>query len=105
MPAVFDKPEETYRIYAAFRDWTGIHPTFRVDQPAVEIVELAGNRRGYVILINHSAMPHNVTVSTTLPVAAVRRVDPDALKNLTLQNSSWSMQIDPYQAAVVEWQQ
>jgi hypothetical protein len=50
-------------------------------------------------------MPQNVTVATTLPVVTVRRVDPDGLKNLTLKNSSWSMQIDPYQAAVVEWQQ
>jgi endo-1,4-beta-mannosidase len=105
MASVFDKPEETYRIYAAFRHWTAIQPAFRVDQPAVEISALEGNRRGYVILINHSAMPQNVTVATTLPVVTVRRVDPDGLKNLTLKNSSWSMQIDPYQAAVVEWQQ
>jgi len=36
VPAVFDKPEQTHRIYGAFRDWAGITPEFRTDQPAVE---------------------------------------------------------------------
>lgn len=34
VPAVFDKSEETHRIYAAFRDWAGVKPRFRTDQPS-----------------------------------------------------------------------
>jgi hypothetical protein len=105
VPSVFDKPESTYRLYAAFRDWASVKPAFRSDQTAVEVSALSGNRRGYVILINHSADAQHVTVSTSLPVANIRQVDPDGVKNLTLKNSSWTMQMDPYQAAVVEWQQ
>jgi len=105
VPSVFDKPESTYRLYAAFRDWAGVKPVFRSDQPAVEVSALTGNRRGYVILINHSADAQRVTVSTNLPVASIRQVDPDGMKTLTLKNSSWTMQMDPYQGAVVEWQQ
>ena len=104
-PSVFDNPEGTYRIYAAFRDWAGIKPAFRTDQPAVELSGLRGNRRGYVVLVNHSATPQKVTISTTLPLTVIRRIDPDGAKNLTLNNSSWMMQIEPYDAAVVEWQQ
>ena len=104
-PSVFDNPEGTYRIYAAFRDWAGIKPAFRTDQPAVELSGLRGNRRGYVVLVNHSATTQKVTISTTLPLTVIRRIDPDGAKNLTLNNSSWMMQIEPYDAAVVEWQQ
>lgn len=104
-PAAFDKPEQTYRLYAAFRDWTGVKPAFRTDKPEVEISDLRGDRRGYVILVNHSAIPQNVTVSSALSLHSIRRVDPDGIKDLGLQISSWKMQIEPFNAAVVEWEQ
>jgi endo-1,4-beta-mannosidase len=105
VPSVFDKPENTYRIYAAFRDWAGIKPSFRTDQPAVELSDLRGEGRGYVILVNHSAARQNVTVSTTLPLTLIRRIDPEGATTLTLHDSSWAMQLEPFDAAVVEWQQ
>jgi len=104
-PSAFDKPENTYRIYAAFRDWAGIKPIFRVDHAAVEVSALRGDRRGYVVLVNHSGVALNISVSSALPLHSIRRVDPDGIKSLSLQNSSWTMQIDSYNAAVVEWQQ
>ena len=42
MPAVFEKPEGTHRLYAAFRDWAGVKPAFRVDNPSVELSVLGG---------------------------------------------------------------
>jgi beta-galactosidase len=103
VPAAFDQPENTHRIYAAFRDWAGIKPAFRTDQSAVEISTLQGDGRGYVVLINHSASAQSVTVSTTLSLRSVSRVDFDGLKPLPLQGSSWKMQLEPYDGAIVEW--
>lgn len=110
VPSAFDKPADSYRIYAAFREWVGVKPNFHVDHPAVEISALEGSRRGYVVLVNHSAATQNVTVSSSISIASARQVDPDGLKNLTVKhssasNSSWTMQLDAFQAAVVEWQQ
>ena len=105
VPGVFDKPEGTHRIYAAFRDWAGVKPRFRTDQPSVEISELAGEHRGYLVLVNHGSVPQNVTVSTTLPVSAVKRVDPNGDQNILLENSTWKMGIGPFDGAIVEWKQ
>jgi hypothetical protein len=44
-------------------------------------------------------------VSTTLPVRSVRLVKPDGVANLSLENSAWKMSIEPYDGAIVEWQQ
>jgi beta-galactosidase len=103
VPAVFDQPEQTHRIYAAFRDWAGIKPSFQSDQPSIEVSELEGDHHGYVILVNHSASAQNVTVSTILPVRNVSRVEADGSKAIEMQGRRWRMQIDPFDAAVVEW--
>lgn len=103
VPAVFDQPEQTHRIYSAFRDWAGIKPAFQIDQPSVEISSLPGDGRGYIVLVNHGASEQNVTVSTTLPIHAVSRIDPDRSIRLPMQRSNWRMQIEPFDAVVVEW--
>lgn len=105
LPAAFDKPEQTHRIYAAFRDWVGIKPRFQTDQASVEIAVLAGERRGYVVLINHSAVAQAVTTSTTLPLSSIHRIESDGAKSLTLEKFNWKMQIEPFDGAIVEWKQ
>jgi beta-galactosidase len=103
--AVFDKPEDTYRIYAGFRDWAGVEPAFRSDQPSIEISALTGNHRGYVVLVNHSAVAESVTVSSRSPLRSIRRIDPNGASTLNLEGSRWKMQIGPYDGAIVEWKQ
>ncbi len=105
VPSVFDKPENTHRIYAAFRDWARIRPLFSSDQPAVEISALRGDHRGYAILVNHSSEVQNINVLSSLPLHSIREIDPTGAKSIPLAHSRWQMQIDPYNAAVVEWQQ
>jgi hypothetical protein len=105
VPAVFDKPEDTYRIYAAFRDWAGVKPTFRTNQSFVELSVLKGERRGYAFLVNHSALSQDVEVFSGLPLTSVRRIESDGIKTLSLEKSSWKMQIAPFDGAIVEWQQ
>jgi endo-1,4-beta-mannosidase len=103
VPAAFDQPEPTHRIYAAFRDWAGVKAIFQSDQPSVEVSALQGDHRGYVILVNHSALAQNVTISTILLVRNVSHVEADGSKPIEMQGQSWRMPIDPFDAAIVEW--
>jgi hypothetical protein len=66
---------------------------------------LTGNRRGYVILVNHGAASQSITVQTTLPVRSISRIEPDGARSLTLDKSSWKMQIEPYDGAIAEWKE
>jgi endo-1,4-beta-mannosidase len=103
VPSVFEQAENTHRIYEAFREWTGIKPIFRTDQADVEVAALTGDKRGYAIVVNHSSQTHAVTVSTMLPLHGLSQVTPDGPKSLSLEGSSWKMDIGAYEGAVVEW--
>jgi endo-1,4-beta-mannosidase len=103
VPGVFDKPEATFRIYKAFADWARVRPAFRSGQPSVEVRALNGNGRGYAVLANHTAQPQQVTVVSTVPVKSLRQITPTGLASIPLQGSSWTMELEPYGGAVVEW--
>lgn len=105
VPAVFDKPEDTHRIYAAFRDWAGVKPAFTVDKPEVEAASLAGDRRGYVVLVNHSPEEQTVTLTSTIPVRALAKIGEEGPNAIRLENASWKMKIGAYEGAIVEWKQ
>jgi hypothetical protein len=105
VPAVFDKPEDTHQIYAAFRDWAGVKPVFHADRLTVEVSTLNGDRRGYVVLVNHSDKTENVKISTTVPARVVTRVLPEGFKAITMEGPSWRMDLGPYEGAIVEWKQ
>jgi endo-1,4-beta-mannosidase len=103
VPAVFDKPEDTHRLYAAFRDWVGVKPAFRVDNPSVEVSVISGTGRGYVVAVNHSFETQKVTVHSATPVRAVSRIAVDGPKPLGTDGSSWQLEIAPFDAVIVEW--
>jgi endo-1,4-beta-mannosidase len=105
VPAVFDKPEDTHRIYTAFRDWAGVKPVFRADRPSVEVSVLDGDHRGYAVVVNHSDQTENVKIFTTLPVHMLGRISPEGPKPITMEGSSWKMDLGPYEGAIVEWKQ
>jgi endo-1,4-beta-mannosidase len=103
MPAAFEKPEWTYRVYAAFRDWAGVKPAFRVDNPSVELSVLGGATRGYVVAVNHSFEIQKVTVRSGSSLHSVSQVGPDGLKSLPMDGSSWQLEVAPFDAVIVEW--
>jgi hypothetical protein len=103
VPSVFEKPEDTHRIYQAFRDWTGVKSLFRTDRSSVEVNALNGQHRGYAVLVNHSSQVQIVTVTTTLPVRSLNRITSTGSQPIQLDGSSWKMEIAPYDGAVVEW--
>ena len=103
IPSAFEKAESTHRIYEAFRNWTGVKPAFQSDQPSVEVTSLRGDHRGYAVVVNHSAQAYKVTITTSLPVKSARQIGPDSSKALPMEGSGWKMDLDPYEAAIVEW--
>jgi hypothetical protein len=103
VPSVFEKAENTHLIYAAFREWVGYKPLFRTDQPSVEVSSLKAANRGYIVLVNHSAQPQSVNVSTTLPVSSLAVIRPEGPQTLQAGNGVWKMQLEPYAGAIVEW--
>jgi beta-galactosidase len=102
-PSVFDKPEGTYRLYAAFRDWVGKKPAFHVDNPSVELSSLDGTGRGYVVAVNHSSEPQKVTVHSAFPVRTVARIAADGPKSIPVEGSGWQLEIAAFDAVIVEW--
>ncbi len=104
VPGIFDKPESTYRIYRAFADWVGVQPAFRSDQPSVEVRVLNGQGRGYAVLANHTAQAQKVTVVTTVHAKSLHQITPTGPTLIPLRGSSWTLDLEPYGGAVVEWQ-
>jgi endo-1,4-beta-mannosidase len=103
LPAVFDQPENTHRIYEAFRDWVGFKPEFRADDPAVETSALDGDHRGYLVLVNHSAESKTVSISAAARVHGLSRIAADGATAITLQGSAFKIQLGPYDGAILEW--
>jgi endo-1,4-beta-mannosidase len=104
-PAVFDKPELTYRIYQAFREESGTKPFFHTDQPSVEVSSLNGASRGYAIVTNHSGQKQTVTVTASLPLHSVSRVTAQGKAQLELSRTTFRVDLDAYEGAVFEWKE
>jgi len=104
-PAVFDKPELTYRIYQAFREESGTKPLFRTDQPSVEVASLSGTSRGYAIVTNHSAEKQTVTVTASRPLHSVSRVTAQGKTALELSKSTFKVDLAASEGAVFEWKE
>ncbi|HTR26568.1 MAG TPA: hypothetical protein VMI10_21540 [Terriglobales bacterium] len=102
-PAAFEKPENTHRIYQAFRDWTGVKPPFVTDQPSVEVTTLQGDHRGYVFVVNHSGQAYKTTITSAQPLKSARQLTEGNAKALAVEGSGWTMDLQPYEAAIVEW--
>ena len=102
-PSAFEKPEDTYRIYRAFRDWAGVKPLLRTNQPSVEVSALKGDHRGYAIVVNHSAQPYNVVVTGTSAMRSLSRIRAEGPQSLALDGSTWKIDLAPFEGAVVEW--
>jgi len=103
VPAAFEKQENTHRIYEAFRESTGVKPALRSDQPSVEATSLQGEHRGYAFVVNHSAQPYKVTISSSKPLQSARQLAPEGSRTLSIDGSSWKLDLAPYEATIVEW--
>ena len=78
-------------------------PLFRTDSPSVEATALTAPHSGYVVLVNHNAKAENVTVTATAAIHALRLITSQGPQPVQLEGMSWKMNIDAYDAVVVEW--
>lgn len=102
-PAAFDKPENTHRIYEAFREWSGVKPLFHSDQPSVEVAALSGKDGGYAVLTNHSAERQSVTVTASKTLHSVTRITPQGTTQVEVSGSTFKVDIGAYEGAVFAW--
>ena len=103
MPSAFEKPENSHRIYQAFREWTGYKSQFFTDHPSVEVGALNADHGGYVIVVNHSAEVQRVTVQATVPVHSLKRVTAEGKDEVRLEGSGWKMDLEAHEAVILEW--
>jgi endo-1,4-beta-mannosidase len=105
VPGVFDQPENTWKLYEAFRDWTGVKPAFHSDRPEVETSSLKGNHRGYLVVVNHSNQSQDATIISTAPIGSYSSISADGIKSLVLDGAGTKLHLDPYEATILEWKQ
>ena len=103
VPAAFDKPENTQHIYAAFRDWAGVTPTFRSDRPEVEVTSLTGDHRGYLAVVNHSEQPQDLTILSAIPVRSYTWITPEGARPVALEGANAKLHLGPFEGAILEW--
>jgi Beta-galactosidase/Beta-galactosidase trimerisation domain len=100
VPAVFDKPELTHRIYRAFREWSGVQPLFSSNLASVEVSALTRKAGGYVIVTNHGGSRQNVTVTASVPLHSVTRITAQGTAPLRANNSTFQVDLGAYEGAV-----
>ena len=103
VPSVFEKPENTHRIYEAFREWSGVKPLFHSDQSSVEVCALNGRTRGYAIVTNHGLEPQSVTITAAGPLHSVTRITPQGSTPLQIAGGAFKVDIGAYEGEVFEW--
>ena len=102
-PGVFEMPDETWKLYRALRQWSGVSSRFETDQPSVEVAALTGPGRGYAVFASHNPEVQTVTVTTSLPVKSVRQITPEGPRPLAMKKRQWELTIAAWDGAVVEW--
>lgn len=103
-PSAFEGNDQTQRIYASVQKWAGVKRAVWTDEPLVEASALNAKDHGYIVVVNHSAEAKHVTLDSTLPIASLSRVGAEAVsKQLARQGSGWTLDVAPYDAAVLAW--
>jgi len=102
-PAAFDQSENSYRIYRAFREWSGIKPLFRSDQPSVEVCSLNGRTRGYIVVTNHGSAPETVTITAARALHSVTRITQQGTVPFQISGATFKVDIGAYEGDVFEW--
>jgi endo-1,4-beta-mannosidase len=105
VPAIFDRAEDTHRIYEAFREWVGVKAAFRSDRPEIEVSSLKGDHRGYLTAVNHSSEPLDFHIISTVPVRSYSSINPDGATQVPLEGTNAKLHLDAFEATILEWKQ
>jgi beta-galactosidase len=105
-PAAFEGGDElTWRIYRALADVAGLHAYFATDHPAVEVGTLKGERRGFAVLVNHSAETVKTALHTTLSVRSLTVLHPEGGKQALDVGKPPEIAIDGWDGLILEWEE
>jgi endo-1,4-beta-mannosidase len=99
----FDHAPTNYRLYRALRAWSGIEPLVSTDQPEVEAGALVGQRRGYLVLVNHGEQPQQVHLSTTLAAHQLKLLGTDGETPVSREQGRWNVEVPAYDGVILEW--
>lgn len=102
-PSAFEGRDQTQRIYQSLQEWSGIKAMVSTDDPSVEVSALNAKDHGYLVVVNHTAQSKQVLIHTTLPVQSLSRVTAEGSEAVRRQQSGWTLQLDPYDGAVLKW--
>jgi hypothetical protein len=103
-PAAFEAGEPAFRIYQAFREWTGVTTPFHSSDPLVEVSSLAAADHGYAVLVNHADTAKHVTITSAKPLRTVERLTPNSHNTtVPLSQGSWTVELLPYEGAIYSW--
>ncbi len=103
-PVAFETDEPAFRVYQAFREWTGVVTPFRSSEPLVEVSSLAAVDHGYAVLVNHAATAKHVTITSAKPLRSVERLAPNSHNTtVPLSQGSWTVDLLPYEGAIFSW--
>lgn len=102
-PMAFENNDTAYRLYKALREWGGVQPLAATDDPSVEASVLNGHGRGYIVLANHGGQDRSVSVTSKLPIHALRQIKADGSVALNRGEQGWMVNVPAYGGAVLEW--
>lgn len=91
------------RLFAAIRDWSGVRPLVRTDQPDVEAAALNAANRGYIVLINHGGIARQARIITKLPVHSLKKLDVDGSTTVPCTKDACNVDVPPYDGVILEW--
>lgn len=102
-PSAFETNEETFRIYQAFRDWTGLKTMFRSNQPLVEVSSLDTKDRGYAVVVNHAPTIQHAVITSNTAIHFIERIQAGKNVPVSISQSSWTVDLNPYEGAIFSW--
>lgn len=102
-PMAFEKDETAYRLFRALRLSAGVRPLVSTDTPSVEATALKADGGGYFVLANHSGQPHEVTVETSLPIGALKRVTETGQADVARDGKGWRVSVPAYGGTILAW--
>lgn len=100
----FERPGAGYaRLFAAIRDWSGVQPLVRTDQPDIEAAALNATNRGYIVLVNHGGADRQARIITKLPIHSLKKLDVDGSTAVPCTKDACGVDVPPYDGVILEW--
>jgi hypothetical protein len=90
-------------LFAAIRDWSGVQPLVRTDQPDVEAAALNAANRGYIVLVNHGETARQARIITKLPVHSLKKLGVDGSATVPCAKDACNVEVPPYDGVILEW--